>query len=396
MTMNSTLKIPRSYYIFAIFVLLFCGLFVTVELINHKLWTNDFLVYFEAVNDFFKGNDPYASNYGLDSGNFKYPPFTLYLFSFFTLVPYWLGQLFHLALLAFSLIISVPLLKKLAAKHFKIDQDKKYTWILYVTFFCVAIHLTREFHMGNVNLILLGLLVLGLNKVNHQNPLWTAIFWGLMTVLKPIMILAFIPLIFYKKWKVIAYLAGLGVFFFLFPVVHIGWTGNLQLWQEWLDALVQHGVDIESENSLKYLANHYFGIVSNWIPSLIFLLALITAMFFEIRKNGLNPQRLILWIIVFTAFTPNFFVTDTEHFLLSIPLLVFLLFFLSKYKSIGMWVFFFLAVIPFSLNSNDLWGRTISDYFDSLGALGIGNLVFITLLVIFCFKPARESIAEEK
>lgn len=375
-------KIPRSYYIFGVFVFLFCGLFTFVELNNHKLWTNDFRVYFDAVNDFFKGVNPYGKRYGLDTGFFKYPPFTLYLFSVFALVPYWLGQFLHLGMLALALAVSIPVLKDLAKKTFGIQVTKKQTWILYVTFLCVAIHLTREFHMGNINLILLVLFVLGLNKIDHPNILWTAIFWSLMAVLKPIMILAFVPLIFFKKWKLILFLAAFGVFFFLFPIVHVGWQGNLELWSNWFKSIAEHGEYIVSENSLTYLAKHYFGIVSNWIPSLICLLILIGFMVYEMYKKGIDNGRLITWTIIFTAFTPNFFVTDTEHFLLSIPLLVFLLYFLSSVKPRYYWIGFFIGMIPFSLNSNDLLGRDISDYFDAQGALGLGNLVFIITLML--------------
>lgn len=386
MNMKLLRKIPTAYYIFAASVLLFCALFTTVELINGKLWTNDFRVYYEAVNDFFHGNNPYIKNYGLDTGFFKYPPFTLYLFAFFALVPYWAGQLFHLSLLALALMISIPLLKGLAQKHFGIALKTKQTWILYVTFLCVAIHLTREFHMGNVNLILLGLFVLGLNRISHPNPLWTAIFWSLMAVLKPIMILAFVPLIIYRKWKLILWLTGFGLFFFLFPALHVGWQGNLALWAHWFGSIADHGEYIVSENSLTYLASYYFGIVSSWLPSLICLLLLAGLMAYHARKKGISDKYLILWSVIMTAFTPNFFVTDTEHFLLSIPLLVFLLYFLSKAKPRYYWIGFAIGAIPFALNSNDLLGRKLSDYFDAHGALGIGNLVFIATFVWLMFK----------
>lgn len=374
-------KIPRSYYIFGIFILLFCGLFTAVELINHKLWTNDFKVYYEAVNDFFRGGNPYGKQYGLDTGYFKYPPFTLYLFSGYALVPYWAGQLIHLSILAAGLIISVPLLKDIVQRTFSVELSKKQTWILYVTFLCVAIHLTREFHMGNVNLILLLCFVLGLNSMD-RGDFRPAVFWSLMVILKPIMILAFVPLAFYRKWKLIAYMAGFGIFFFIFPVIHIGWSGNMALWSDWFQSIAAHGEYIVSENSLTYLTNHYLGISSAWWPSVICLLLLVGIMCVELYRNGADNHRLITWTIIFTAFTPNFFVTDTEHFLLSIPLLVFLLYFLSNGANKYYWIGFAIAAIPFSLNSNDLLGRDFSDYLDAQGALGIGNMFFI-ITVLF-------------
>ncbi len=383
-------KIPAAYYIFAASVILFCGLFTTVELINHKFWTNDFKVYYDAVNDFFSGGNPYIKNYGLDTGFFKYPPFTLYLFSFFTFVPYWLGQFFHLGLLALSFIISIPVLKGFAIKTFGNTTGKKYTWILYAVFLMVAIHLTREFHLGNVNLILLLLFTLGLKTIDCKNTLYTAIFWSLMVVLKPIMILGFIPLIFWRKWKLILWLTGFGLFFLLFPALHLGWNANLMLWANWFSAIAKHGEYIVSENSMTYLANHYFGIASAWIPSLLCLLVLLGVMLFEIYRNGADEKRFVVWTVIFTAFTPNFFVTDTEHFLLSAPLLVFLLYRLTQVKSYAYWILFFVGMLFFSFNSNDLLGRDLSDYLDAQGILGIGNILLICTFITAVSTNPRE------
>ena len=91
---------------FWFFVIAFITLFTFVEFNNGKLWTNDFKVYYLATIDFFKGNDPYLHKYGLDTGYFKYPPFTLYLFKPFTLFSYGISQFIHLILLTLSLCFS--------------------------------------------------------------------------------------------------------------------------------------------------------------------------------------------------------------------------------------------------------------------------------------------------
>lgn len=385
-------KIPRAYYIFGAVALLFCSILTLVEIKNGKFWTNDFRVYYDAVNDFFRGNDPYIQNYGLDSGYFKYPPFTLYLFSFFTVVPFWVGQLFHTILLAFSLIVSFPLLKNLAEKTSGIQVSGKKTWILYVAFLLIAIHLTREFHLGNINLLLLLLFSLGLSGLNKGKVFQTALFWGLMAVLKPIMIMAFIPLLFWKKWKIILLLCGFGIFFFLFPVLHLGWNGSLNLWLHWFRAIGAHGEYIVSENSITYFASHYFGIVSAWIPSLLCLLVLAAIMTFDLLSNRNGKNQMMRWTIIYTAFTPNFFVTDTEHFLLAAPLLIFLLFMLPEINRVPYWIAFAIGALLFSFNSNDLLGRELSDYFDAQGILGIGNIVFIITFLLISRKQSRNAL----
>ena len=87
-------------------------------------------------------------------------------------------------------------------------------------------------------------------------------------------------------------------------------------------------------------------------------------------------------MVVFVAFIPNFFVTDTQHFLLSVPLLLFLLHELILRKSVIAWIVFVLAFGLFSLNSNDLLGSRLSDFMYTKGMLGLGNLLFIGLYIV--------------
>ena len=384
--MKKIKNIPKSYFFFGGLIIAFLSLFTIVEISNDKLWTNDFKVYYLATIDYFNGNNPYVKNYGLDTGYFKYPPFTLYIFKFFTFFSYGTSQLIHLFLLMSSLIISIITLKELAHTVFGFKFKTSQAWILFVTFLTVAIHLVREFHMGNINLYLLVLFVLGLKNIDSNKTLLTAFFWSLMLILKPIMILAVIPLLFFKKWRIIGFMVAFGLLFFLFPIISSGWSGNLILWGNWAKSVSNHGGYIVSENSLTYLTNYYLGIKSEWIPSLICLFILLGLMILQIVKGNNSDNELIIWSVVLTAFAPNFFVTDTEHFLLISALISFLLHLLSKTKSVIGWLGCALGMILFSFNSNDLWGRELSDNFDAHGVLGIGNALFILVFLSVYFK----------
>ncbi len=387
MTLFSRLnKISKHHYLFGAFILLFCSVFSLVEIKNSKLEMNDFRVYFDAVNDFFNGNNPYVKHYGLNTGFFKYPPTTLYLFSPATLLDYSSAKMIHLVILFFSIVISIPLVHNLCKKLLGVDLNNKQRWILYVSFICVAIHLSRELHMGNVNLILLLLFVLGLHFLNDKKLIPAALFWSLMLIMKPIMILAVIPLPFFKQWRLIGYMAGAGILFFLLPMINLGWIGNLEIWGNWFKAIASHGDYIVSENSLTYLTHFYLGIDSTWIPSLCMLAVLMVAFIFDRYFNKKGDTNLTIWLIIFTAFIPNFFVTDTEHFLLSLPLIILLLTLLSKIKKRYYWIGFFLGMLLFSFKSNDLLGKQLTEFANSHGVIGIGNLVFLFTVVYIWLK----------
>jgi len=378
-------KIPKAEVYFGIFFILFVALMVFVEINNHKFWTNDFKVYYEATQDYFAGKSPYIKNYGLDTGFFKYPPTTLYFFGLAVLLKYFIAQLLHIFILSTSFLTASFLLKKTIFSAE--DKVVKFSFIIYfLGFIFIVIHIAREYHMGNVNLILLALFSLGLWYLKQQKQLNVAIFWSLMVVLKPIVILAFIPLFFFKQWKTILLMVLFGLFFLILPIAFSGGTGNIELWKAWFASVAKHGKYLSSENSLTYLTEYYFKIKSEWIPSIMILFVLVTVMLFSIYKGKKSNHDLLLWSIVLLAFTPNFFVTDTEHFVLTLPLLLTLLNYLIKTKKIIYWIIFVLLLGPFSLNSNDILGSNISDFIDKNGFMGISNIGFIVLFLLFYAK----------
>jgi len=385
--------VSRPAWIFMAFAACFCALFIFVELNNGRLWTNDYLVYYEATRHYFAGKSPYGVVFGLDTGLFKYTPFTLFLFYPVVWFSYGAGQLVHLGMLSVCLMVSIPLIKKLVQQAFGTEVSKKQSWILYVSFLAVAIHLVRELHMGNINLLLLLFLVLGMRFLHAEKPGWTSLCWSLMLIFKPIMILIVIPLLLLKKWRLVFSMGVFGVFFFLFPIVYAGWKGNLVLWSEWLESLSRHMQDLGSYNALNYLFSHYFHLPVSWFGPLLVLGLLTLLMWFDIRRKQ-SAQQMLVWTVIFIAFIPNFFQTDTEHFLLTIPLLVVLLYLLSETTQKWLWGGFILGFSLFSLHSTDLLGSELSEFFAVNGLLGIGNLVFIATLLLVWKSKRREVPAQ--
>jgi len=373
---NKLLKPQRSIVIFGVFMLLFVTLLIFVEKLNGKFYTNDFEVYYLAAKDYFEGKNPYLLAYGEETGFFKYPPTTLYFFYFTTKVSFFTAQIIHSILLLVAFVFGVYYLRKILFVE-RLNQDKKYNWMLYTAFFFTVIQLVREFHIGNINLFLFFFFTLGLYGV-LRNKQWTTIFaWGLMVILKPIVVIVFIPLLFYKKWKIIGGLALLGTFFFILPILNNSFNGIIEIWRFWFLAVSKHGSYIISQYSLTYLANYYLGINSTWLPSIFVLLIILTLGYFYSKRQTFSTYSFIELSIVLMAFTPNFFVTDTEHFLLSMPLLILIVYYLLKLTNWKLWLFFSIILMPFTLRSNDLMSASLSDFIAEIGLLGIVNLIAI-------------------
>jgi hypothetical protein len=221
------------------------------------------------------------------------------------------------------------------------------------------------------------LFILGIYYLYKKSGLLAMIFWSLMVVLKPIMILVFIPMLFWGFVKEVGYLIAFGLVYFIVPSFFFGWNDNLVLWKDWLQAISAHGEYLKSPHSLQYLIKTYVGIPHSWWPSFLGLVVLVTIMLVERIKQRLSFKSFFVWSVLFMAFIPNFFITDTQHFLLSIPLIMYLLYSCIQTNKLVYWLLFGLGMACFSFDSMDLWGRTLSTLIYEKGVLGIGNLIFI-------------------
>lgn len=375
-TISILKKIPRGYYFFGIFAFLFVGLMVFVEMKNGKFWTNDLRVYTAATRHFFQGGNPYKIPYGLGSGYFKYAPTNIYFFTTISFLHFIWAQLLHTLVLVLSLIISVSLLHR----HFIFRNEKRRMGLLYLFFVFIAVHLVREVHLGNVNLILMFLFVAGLIAYKEGKENLLVLTWSFMLLLKPIVIIVVVPMVFLMMWKAVSKMAFLGLLFFLIPFIHMGSKG-FTLWQGWITALSGHEDTYASTNCLRYLSAYYFNTDSAWTPSLIGLGMILMLMVLDRMKSSVDKAYFWSWSAVLLAFTPNFFVTDTEHFLLSLPMIILLVSEILRSENRWRWLPFTVLMIGYSLQSNDLWGKALSAHMSELGVLGLSNLGLIAFFI---------------
>lgn len=383
-------KMNRSEWVFAGFLCLFLLLFVVVEINNKRFETNDLKVYYEATKDFAAGNNPYLHPYGLGSGYFKYTPFTLYLFIPQTGISYFYVQLIHVSFVLLSLIIVMISMRRIVSDFSSLQFKSSWLYLVLAVF---VIHITRELHLGNVNILLLLLFLLGVFSYLNKNDLTTAIWWSLMLVLKPILLPIFIPLIFLKKWRIILFSMLFGILFVLITILHHGWNFAFELWSSWLEALSKHGGQLVTMNSMGKMGEEYFGIEPRWVLPVFTIVVLVGLMLIDFLRNASSNKQLLTWHFVFLAIVPNVFVTDTEHFLFSIPLVFLLLNELRETKKWFYWLVFGLGMLFFSFNSTDLLGKDLARIVFDSGCLGIGNLLFISLYLYLHFQSTKKSAA---
>lgn len=355
------------------FILCFGALMVIVESKNGRFWTNDWLVYVEATKDFFTGKTPYNKAYGLSSGFFKYPPFTLYLFKLTSFISFFSSQLIHVAIQLISLLISFMCIRRIQL----IPAGFRNIGWLYLMFVLVAIQVVRELHMGNINLEILALFLLGLQWYERKS--WgTAISWSLLILFKPILVIAVIPLLFFKEWGIIVRMIIVGLVAVLVSFIGQSIESSIDLWSGWIDAILFHGEYIINQTSFAYLTKVYFNITSEWWPSLL-VLSIVLGTVYYFNKAFL--EKPINSYLLFLALVPNLFKIDTQAFMFSLPLIMHLIILLNKRKSIFLNCVSIILLAGFALNSTDLWGKTLMNHLNYWGMLGIANIGLIAMYI---------------
>jgi hypothetical protein len=106
-------------------------------------------------------------------------------------------------------------------------------------------------------------------------------------------------------------------------------------------------------------------------------------------KNKLSEPReqfsFVAGYFCLLAIIPNVVITDTEHFLLSLPLIMILLRYVYEKKNYLLIGAFIVLIFFYEGNSTDLLGKNLAHRFEEMGLLGITNLAIITAVLMLNF-----------
>ncbi len=388
---------------FVFFVAAICLLLFVLEVVNHRLWLNDFKVYYESAVAIFSGNQLYGVARGLDSGFYKYSPFILFFYSPFLLVQFKIAAIiYYLIMIGFIFEIFI-LVKRLLNRHLFNTELFNNAFLFILIFLFVFVHINRELHLGNTNLLLLMLLLLALDFIVSEKQIRGGIILGIAFLFKPFLALLLLPLVMHKKWKTLASLAIFTVLQFMFMFLFWGPAKTVSLHTDWISTILNHSNNYLSTNSLAYMLDFYLGIKHipylNFIALFAISILYLIFWFFNNRKRILMPEKtlsandyLLIESFLLMAIIPNILNTDTEHFLFSIPVISVLVFYLYIKRSYTLTALLFVIFLFYGINSNDLVGNTIGTFFDKIGAIGLANLGLMLFLVIVLFSdlPIRK------
>lgn len=365
----------------------FIAVFV-IEHINGRFWLNDFKVYYSAAQALLNGTQVYGQSFGLSTGFYKYSPFTLLCFSPTTLLSFELACAIHFFVIAICTICSFLLIQSLLRITHLSAEVHKENAVLYIGFICIVNHLTRELHLGNVNMLIVFLVSACLYFNAKNQYLFAGISLGLALLIKPYLLVLALPLFLYKKYKILFYtIVSIATAILSFTILFgLSYSYNLHL--EWLRAMIEHNSYLISHHTVFSILNQ-IGVLFAHQNQQLYLLAFVgltyVGTYFSFihkhHETENNQQNLIVAFFIFLSMLPNILITDTEHFLFCLPVIIIVLNYLMILKNNFFNVLFILIILAYGANSSDLLGNHLSDNFENWGVLGIGNLALISLLL---------------
>ncbi len=265
-------------------------------------------------------------------------------------------------------------------------------WMLFFITFFLLDHFERELHLGNLNVFLL-MTTFAIFLLYQSNRYFSAgLIWAMLVLCKPATLLLLFFFVLKKNRKVPAIMAagvlGIGLLTLLIPGLPVGleWT------KSWIGFNSNFTVLIhEHPNSIWGMLHSFFSMMGFGFPDAVVialaLILLLSMLFFlyKLYQKGQSDSLDYLVYFVLVGCIPNFVRTDTEHFMWTWPLLVFI--FTQVLSGKGSWrkgaiVTLIVVFIPYCLNSPDIVGKEVRFILDETGLLGIANILILLLALM--------------
>ncbi|HTA28465.1 MAG TPA: glycosyltransferase family 87 protein [Bacteroidia bacterium] len=385
--------IPYKFILFATIILI--ADFV-IENINHKFQLSDFKVYYEAARALTSGKQLYGVAFTLGSGYYKYSPFTALLFYPLSLLPYYAACVLDFALISASIIITTVILFNLFNKHLFGSETKFPNLLLSIALICIATHLVRELELGNVNILMLLVLCMALRFILQNKMAPAGLFIALVIITKPFFILLLIPLIMRRYFKTVIITCTLVAAFILLPALFLGFSKDWGLHKEWINTMLIHADAFPSPNTIEAVIRNNVNVpfTSNFQYIVMIILLIPYCLFISrniktSRSNeNENSKNFIMEWITLLAIMPSLFKTDTEHFLMTLPIILYIIMYLFSRKNIPLTLLFIALILLYTGNSSDLLGKELSLKAYSLGILGISNVLLI-IMAVYLFVTSK-------
>mgnify|MGYP000651513240 CR=1 FL=1 len=212
----------RKIVIFGLIFLFFLLLFI----FKIKNEMTDFEVCYKAGQRILAGENLYRLSDGHEQ--FKYLPFSAYLFVPFVLLPLPIAKAIWYFIVLFTYFLSLYL------SYYLLPEKRKKAWVLiFLTFLILLKFYGRELQLGQINCLIIFLLLLMLIKIFENKEILSGFLWAFTLPIK-LYALIFLPyFVIRKKFKVILWGSIFFLIILLLPSIQYGIKGNIKLLTTW-------------------------------------------------------------------------------------------------------------------------------------------------------------------
>jgi hypothetical protein len=374
-------------------VVILLGLALALEVVNGRFWLNDLKVYVMAADALRHGDAVYGLPFGLDTGYYKYAPGLLYLFMPYTLVPFPVACVLHFTLIGFALVSVFERMERLLMRHVFLTHPPRLLLRSLLGFLCIAVHVVRELHLGNVNVLLLWCMVVAMESLLEEEDVKGGILFGLAILVKPYFLLCTLPLVVLKRWSALVWITVPVALGLLLPLAFEGPATGWSLNTAWLDAMRAHGDYLSSANTLRAITSSVSGSpLPAWTDLAFIGGAAILVAAVTLRSGEARNEGLVLGVALALALVPLLVITDVQHFLLALPLVLWTLAHLFMHRAPWLAVFFTFAMLAYGTDSTDLWGRELAGRLEQAGAVGMGAMLLVITALLLANRPAERAV----
>lgn len=341
-------------------------------------------MYYGAADAYLNGEQVYQRVFGEDTGLYKYSPVLLWLFAPATLLPYFVACLLHYIFIALAFVFSIRLAFRMASEYFDFESNYKVPVLLATTIFTLN-HLFRELHLGNINVILVFVLLLAFHLQEREQYKISGFLFAVAVLAKPYLLLMFIPFIVAKKWTLIKSSVLATVLILIAFTLGNGIASSFHLNKEWLVGMMNHSEFLVSTNTFQSIISIWLSIQLSGMQAALLLLTVVLLVFFGSRKGtfgSLDRSEEYVLFTVLLALIPCLVITDTEHFLFAIPLMVVLIARLAESKNKVLMLLAFVFLLAYGINLGDVIGDSYSVALEHSGVLGLGNIALIAITIV--------------
>lgn len=371
-------------------------IYFIIEQVNGRFQLVDFEVYYKAGVRALSGENLYRPEED-DFFRYKYSITAALFFIPISLLPLFTAKVCYWFLLTFVMILGYRLLWVLTKRPF---QSKIYYPLLWTGILgLVATEL--ELHLGQVNFIILSLLLGTAYYYQQKKQNLAALFWAISIFLKPFGLLLLPYFLVRKEFKLVTSFLAIATLLFFIPIVFYGWNGLWEQTQLWMHEL---SIEMSKKQDLLQDANHtIFSVIARYTPlsyfnfsagfikiyQLIVLGILGSAILLTMQKTKSLEDGIAYDFAYLIALVPMLSFTDKNAFLFVLPLVFMLLINFKQLPKLSK----FLAILGlffFGGNVRELWMRIPASGYDNVAVawdawslIMVGSLVIWSIFIIF-------------